>query len=538
MEGASIARTDEGSHSSSFSRSFNYCFISDSGSFHAASVEIYLQARHSFEIQNVNAAICLDMECNWKSKYMVVAQSRSLYVFHDLPVYLRQSLPASASSLPLPMRAAIYDSILSLGDMDSTLNIDCPTGNCAFEEIETLGFCSICNDVTAEITVNCTEGKAFDGVDEDKYCSYFLPGNLTIPVQRGIVDGDFRRPFDSSDQIIETTDMNVVVLPRFQSLWPRDFMPGQPDREPNTTTFQGISNPLLAFGRVVFNKSDVPAPTIGGKVNPRATECALSWCVQRLATGVRNGIISQNTTTTWLNTSTLDTADVYLTPAAGQNLSTGKDPRTYYVSAMRNLPLVKFLETTFTTNASFINLPGSDLGPNKSSALTVYSSDVAQALYIIEDLSGFMNNLADRMTDTLRNHYQDPALDIQGKVYVMETYISVRWPWLILPITLLFASCGLLVASILSTHGHRSTLWKNDSLATLFHGLEASERTNNVVFKREMKSLAEKTTVQLREDTQGVMRLVDEQRPPDTPVSKESKPPRLEMLFGHERRNS
>lgn len=329
------------------------------------------------------------------------------------------------------MRAAIYQSVFSLGATNSTLPINCPTGNCTFGQADTLGFCSTCSDVTADSSQTCKTGQAqgFDLPNGSINCTYQLPDNVIIPVNSTQIVDDFGAPVLRSDQFRKTTNMSIITLPRSESFYasgiaadPSADIVVQPGSKPAITTFQGATDPLLAFGRVVFNSSFIPIPVIGGNIKPKATECALYWCVQTLNSPVTNGILSQNTIQTWFNKSAADTADSYLSPPPSGN----QKPRNYFVGPMSNLPLVRFLEDTFTVNISALELPGSGKTLEEVAELTVWSSDVAQALWNVEDLAGFMNNLADRMTDTLRNQFADPSNSPKGSVYVMQTYVHVK----------------------------------------------------------------------------------------------------------------
>ncbi len=150
----------------------------------------------------------------------------------------------------------------------------------------------------------------------------------------------------------------------------------------------------------------------------------------------------------------MDDPEVYLQPPASNrndNVSGSPPPRTYYISSLSNLPLASFLETTFTANMNAINVP-SDYGltSDEIAQLAVYSSDSAQALWYTRDLSQLMGNLADCMTDSLRNQYADPdrLRSVDGTVYVLQPCVHVSWPWLILPVALVLLSCGLLLVSI------------------------------------------------------------------------------------------
>ena len=414
------------------------------------------------------------------------------------------------------MRAAIYESIFRQGAANSTLNINCPTGNCTFTPADTLGFCSKCNDVTIDVKSNCSSSQVQDYPDGtlNKNCTYHLPGNVNLDVQSNIVVDDFQGPVSRSSQFRQNTNMSVGALNRYETLYaagitesPGSGIVTQGPFNPGTTFFQDIPSPLLAFGRVVFNNSFNPMPIIGGDIQPHATECALYWCVQSLNTSVQNGVLSQNITGTYFNTSARDTPDAFLQPP----LSNEDELRSYYVSTIGQLPLAKFLQDTFTGNVSFMNLPGSDHTQDEIDELTRYSSDAVQALWNTEDLDNLMTNMANRLTDTLRNQFADPTFSKPGNVQVTQVYVSVRWPWLVLPVALVITSCGLLLASIVSSSGKKDVVWKNSSLAVLFHGFNggAGDGPGYAVGKLDMEREAEGMQVQLQENRDGALHLMD-----------------------------
>ena len=418
------------------------------------------------------------------------------------------------------MKAAIYNTIFSAGVSNSTLNIRCPTGNCTFDPIDTLGFCSTCNDVTSQITkVNCTETQVPGRTKRDLSCPYILPSNLTITLNKTAISDDYSSAVSQADDYYKTTNMSMVALNRTEVIYannitatPSSGIATPPGWRPSKTNFQGIDDPLLAFGQLFLNDT-YP----GDDAPPLATECALSFCVQSINTSVVDGVFYQRTIKTWLNTSASDTGDVWLQPPAQSLLGSMGRQRNFYVSSMANIPLADFLESTFSANVSGIDLPEAESGltPDEQSMLTEYTSDTAQAFFTMGvDLEDFMSSLADRMTDSLRQQgIEDSQFSNSGDVYVVEAYIHVRWPWLILPIITVLASSGLLIASIFSSPGRRDIMWKNSSLAVLFHGIGSYEPSHPITFKKEMEATAEKLYVQLKEDMHGELHLLDAQNP-------------------------
>lgn len=434
--------------------------------------------------------------------------------------------------MPLALRAAIYNSILGLGTASSTLNINCPSGNCTFDLSDTLGFCSACSDVTAQITKVCDEIPKTDS-NSGTNCTYTLPGKLNLEAIDEQVPDDFGSAEEFSPDFRRTTNMSVLPLHRYETLWANDPEvvksfedPDYTKSKPAKTLFQGVADPILGFGRILFGTSKNPASAIGSNVMPTATECALYWCVQTLNTSIQNGVLNQTVVRTWSNSSANDTSDVHLSPYTSGSYAGGRHTANdYYVSPMSNVPLARFLENAFNATVRGLKMPGIGYTEEELLDLTIYSSDIAQALWHVDDLDSLMNNLADRMTDALRNLYSDPVTDAAdlGKVYTTQTYVHVTWPWLILPVALVIASCMVLLAAIISSSRHQTIVWKSSSLAVLFHGLASAGGGGgdggvgagigaggiaHSMYKKEMEMTAEEMKVRLAETVDGDIRLV------------------------------
>lgn len=411
--------------------------------------------------------------------------------------------------LPLGLRAAIYSSVLGLGQANTTLNLNCPTGNCTFDQADTLGFCSTCVDVTPRVEMSCSrshtnkvsENNPLFDVDNIN-CTYHLPGGIDILAANTQIIEFPQAVTSESKQYRSTTNMSSLAQQRNSALLD-GTLPGEVGMTGGTL---GVpkSAPLLGFGRIVFNGSYTPVPEIGGNTMPNATECVMSWCVQTLHTIIRNGTLFQKITSKRTHRSGSDTGAVILQPDA--------NAPGYFVSESNNIPLVGFLKSIFTTNMSGV-VSGQGQSDTEIFDLSSYSSDTAQALWFADDLSGLMNNLADRMTDALRNSYADPYCDKRGTVLMERLYVHVSWLWLFLPIAVVLLSCGILLAAIISTNKHRAILWKNSTLTTLFHGLTATEgKTGHLVNNRQMESAARSMQVSLEGDPSDVLYLVEQRK--------------------------
>lgn len=67
---------------------------------------------------------------------------------------------------------------------------------------------------------------------------------------------------------------------------------------------------------------------------------------------------------------------------------------------------------------------------------------------------------------------------VEGRAWSTETYVKVQYPWLALPLLLIVGAGGFLLVTVVVNWRKEGLVWKNDSLALLFHGIEGmgSER--------------------------------------------------------------
>jgi hypothetical protein len=82
----------------------------------------------------------------------------------------------------------------------------------------------------------------------------------------------------------------------------------------------------------------------------------------------------------------------------------------------------------------------------------------------------FLERIANTLTYHVLSEENTNKTMISGKAFVNEPYVRVRWPWLILPLLEVIATCGLLAVSITTTR--KLPLLKNSAIALLLHGLE------------------------------------------------------------------
>lgn len=99
-----------------------------------------------------------------------------------------------------------------------------------------------------------------------------------------------------------------------------------------------------------------------------------------------------------------------------------------------------------------------------------YSSELstsAVALIYPANVSAIMTGVADSMTNALRTRNATVA---HGTIWDQDTYYSIKWVWITLPIALVLFSTIFLVVTALVNTKHTAPLWKSGLLPYLFHG--------------------------------------------------------------------
>ena len=121
-------------------------------------------------------------------------------------------------------------------------------------------------------------------------------------------------------------------------------------------------------------------------------------------------------------------------------------------------------------------------------------------------------SLAECMTVRIRQAGDDSnSAPASGDTWHTDTCISVQWPWLAFPVTLVVLATAFLLATIVQ--GARRSweqIWKSSPLALLFHGLDNDlrDRYKALGTEDDMEQTAKKLSVQF-ETGNGPSRLVE-----------------------------
>ncbi|BCR91056.1 uncharacterized protein ACHE_60942A [Aspergillus chevalieri] len=88
----------------------------------------------------------------------------------------------------------------------------------------------------------------------------------------------------------------------------------------------------------------------------------------------------------------------------------------------------------------------------------------------VDNVDEAMDSMTTSMTDVMRS--DTTGFTIPGKAFRDESYIHVRWPWIILPTLAIIFSIMLLIATATITRRFNTMLWKDSVLPLLMFRLQ------------------------------------------------------------------
>lgn len=139
-------------------------------------------------------------------------------------------------------------------------------------------------------------------------------------------------------------------------------------------------------------------------------------------------------------------------------------------------PLPPFHDSTFSINDDNIHQFWEFL-KNSLQFDIIFENDLqadspAESLIYPSNVPEIMANIAESITLYLRQESPN-STTASGAAGQQVTVVEIRWPWLILPVSIVLITTALLVAAVLSSKSDISavTSWKSSSLPFLFHGI-------------------------------------------------------------------
>lgn len=412
-------------------------------------------------------------------------------------------------------------------DSEISLNPTCPTGNCTWPHFRSVEMCSKCTDIdTSRIDVSGWDLSSFN---------YSLNRNQSIPTKISILDSK-RHEFSIAIEFWDNDPADYALwMPKYVYWFPEfegdDWMSVlgsafQNSSEEADNPFPSIASVEFAFPNIsAINNSDFLSEVTVIKANL----CALSICAKEYDVSVKEGVSSvqvlhEDFGVWYLATSAI--AFPYAiwntcwrptsSPETDWDITGGIDDLS---GGSVDLPNFEFcgvdssyyeeiynLQGTMVNPATLYNFSSTSNGssgywniPNYDWGLTSFGSTTARMHNV--GMEKMIANVASSLSAFARKVNKNP---IYGIVSTQESYVAVKWEWMILPAVLLAAGIFLLIATALISTRGEVRLWKSSALPLIFHGLEPGSVSQIVANKNgqweavsEMEVMADKMIVDL-----------------------------------------
>ncbi|KAJ5520474.1 hypothetical protein N7463_000927 [Penicillium fimorum] len=334
----------------------------------------------------------------------------------------------------------------------------CNASSCKFPEFITLGMCSKCKDTTSQTNQKCQvpEYAAFwDKVhpafrETPTNCSYQTASNFSFDFD-GFQSTSYWDSNSGLDGFQSTNNDNVMFNMQHWSSRPRE----------NNTIFD-IQTPIVSLieidytNPVFYTLSNATAPP----TKPLVTECAVYFCERRYSAslyppGTQNSRPMQ----------VVDTQQLIATDVPKESRTKSSTIPVYFAPPDGSATLSKNPSYSMDHHTFNSFKPAMIRIFNNTTDLT--QSDVLDLTTFLRkgSLSQLLDSMSTSVTDVLRaNRLGKPIL---GKAFRIETFIHIRWPWIILPVIVTLGSIALLLGTAIESKRRKAVLWKCMALPLL-----------------------------------------------------------------------
>lgn len=361
-----------------------------------------------------------------------------------------------ALSLPLSLQGGLLNAAFGTTPV---FNASCPTSNCTWPDIFTLGVCAQCMDVTSQLApANCTTNTTMT------ICSVTTP-QVTVLSYESIIHDVY-----GGETVWMSNTKDVTGL--------YTDGPQRPGVKPLVAVISTIKGP---------NNASIPIGQEGTIYN----DCSLTFCLKHYKSpNMTNGIfelgasddIPLNFVDTGNATRIGYESSIVLQPESNDLDSLSS--QIFPIARFELSNIIGFLADLFQTN--YANVGRSGL----TSAKSGFTPDIGLALYEGNDINTTLHIVANTLTESMRTVNLNNT-QLNGTSFSNRTHVMIQWEWLLLPFILGLSSLLLLVAVIFRTRAHNLDAWKSSNLPLLFLGLdgwEKHERGHDSV--KELKGLA------------------------------------------------
>lgn len=409
---------------------------------------------------------------------------------------------AQRSRDSVKLQAALYSAITgSIPEPYYT----CPEAalRCAWDDFSTLGICGQFRNITDSVVQNCT--------------SKTFPSHINLGIFEYVTEAtcDFWYRGSTEDSVCSSSNPNPISLHYLHSNMfiykdtiPRSYMDG-------TAFGITIANTSASIGSIWIVKTMNVTSDFDGE-SFRTYESYASdfyWCDKAMhgtRTSTRGLTTTSVRTTPWAGMDGLSCSPKDISSPPGLSVAGVEFP---YFFNLDNESTYNISGRTYQSMTQFLgSLIGKKLIQDDTGIIIAEPAIPSQGFQLSKfmwanDMETFTHNLA----DTLTTHMLTPNGDnmnvttVSGYIISNDTYIQIRWQWLVLPLAETILTCVLLVITIILTR--KQPLMKSSTIALLVHGLSGWTAGKLQVPKPEtaesLDRLARDITVRLAKDQEG-----------------------------------
>ncbi|KAL9109478.1 MAG: hypothetical protein Q9227_005813 [Pyrenula ochraceoflavens] len=295
-------------------------------------------------------------------------------------------------------------------------------------------------------------------------------------------------------------------------------------------------NPLLSFSMIRAPPPPPVHPGLKAAENISASQCFLYWCVNDYeGSKIDNGHYVESITRSWYSNVnkpvelSSSEANFSLVPPA---LNATSHRSAFLVGYAEADDMSSWLaeKLTYTQSVRIPDTPDDfdgDIYPDASNNQSANDGDTIA----VDMIQMFVNQgpipLFPRISKSLTKYVRSvtPSQQayrsngypvnwtgvgtVNGTTHYDEVFVSVRWPWLTFPATLIALTVLFLALTIAGTARSDVAAWKSSPIPLLFHGLAPAEAKQFSTLKDvvKMETLARGMQVRLQDDGNGSLRL-------------------------------
>lgn len=403
----------------------------------------------------------------------------------------------------------------------------CTTSDWSWEPFKSVGWCTECEDVlnttsledcdmfgflqnaSAEFSpyTDYPNNSAVSAFSSNKLPSCIINTGkggtrrlLQSPLYTQAPDGELKLDIET-EAIWPVALSNLGPVNLVDSMWPVEI-------SARNVSFMGVQSPLAVFGYVSVQLSEF---TLNVSIK-EASRCLITLCEREYQISIERGhtrlpVLSKNygilftpkavgdhgqpsTDTCWQS----EAGPVTLSTLDGGNSFQGTNRRAF-------CPVdgyAPFFVRTLKANATVpLTLWRNDFSEPYGLDIHLrwpYSDSDIVGRLSAKGLRGKFEGIAASLT---RLGHRKSIITVTGRAFGNETYVHIRWVWMILPVSLEIATLVLLLATVIQSHRAELPTWKSSILGLYYHDQGSKDAGMPLERLSDMDKAAGSTTVRL-----------------------------------------